>query len=402
MLLRGMAYLLKPKDTVELDNPASRIITPDYAVRADGNLASKVRQLHGNAAFVSNGTAYVFELDRVPIIGQKAYLLNGRAANNGSIDHVINRLSHSEIDVIGHAGNSVQMSRDFYKATGKYVKPAEIDAIRSGYNNAMQIAGPKRARAEYDNMKAAPANMFGEERAGYLTSSAYNILKGYNGDPERAIKAVNAQGKAAFTLIELLVVIAIISVLAGMLLPALNSARESSKRAKCSSNFKQIGTALTMYAGQWDEKLPLKDVNPDIGTSQIYGSTEGKFGLGRLVPAQIGDDLNVFFCPTANAYKPNHPTVGIQNWGTGNVASSTLYRMLDAGGTDSLARMAEAKKALALDNNAFLNLKRHNHNGEFANILYGDGHVTGVNDPEHKSYSLGVLDDIFTWADSPK
>src|SRR3989344_9682260 len=197
MLLRSMVYLLNPQ-AVDLDNPASRIITPDYAVTS-GNLASKVRALHGNAAFVSNGTAYVFELDRVPIIGQKAYLLNGRAANNGSIDHVINRLSHSEIDVIGNARNSAEMSRDFYKATGKYVKPAEIDAIRSGYHNAMQIAGPKRARAEYDNMKAAAAEIFGNERAGYLTSSAYNILKGYNGDSEKAIDAV--KGKAAFTLI---------------------------------------------------------------------------------------------------------------------------------------------------------------------------------------------------------
>ena len=399
MLLRGMAYLLKPKDTVELDNPASKIITPDYAVTS-GNLASKVRALHGNAAFVSNGTAYVFELDRVPIIGQKAYLLNGRAANNGSIDHVINRLSHSEIDVIGHAGNSVQMSRDFYKATGKYVKPAEIDAIRSGYHNAMQIAGPKRARAEYDNMKAAAAEIFGNERAGYLTSSAYNILKGYNGDSEKAIDAV--KGKAAFTLIELLVVVAIIAVLASMLLPALNAARESSKRAKCSSNFKQIGTALTMYAGQWDEKLPLRDLNSDIGTSKIHDTVEKKFGLGKLVPAQIGDDLNVFYCPTANVYKPNHPSVGIQNWGISNVQTPTLFRGLDAGGIDSLAKMAQAKKALVLDFNQLLNLKRHNHNGEFVNILYPDGHVKGFNDPEHKSYSLGVLDDIFAWADNPE
>ena len=100
--------------------------------------------------------------------------------------------------------------------------------------------------------------------------------------------------KKAFTLIELLVVIAIIALLATILFPVFERARENARRASCASNMKQLGLASVQYWQDNDEQLPYGVTSyPQLPLLNPYPYGEG--WANQIYP--YVKNLQIFICP---------------------------------------------------------------------------------------------------------
>jgi prepilin-type N-terminal cleavage/methylation domain-containing protein len=115
--------------------------------------------------------------------------------------------------------------------------------------------------------------------------------------------------RSAFTLIELLVVIAVISILIGLLMPAVQKVREAANRISCMNNLKQIGLALHMY----------HDVNLEFPPGYRYvdpsGSSRAQRHHNRPPPAAFG--------------KPNAPGWGWAAYLLPFIEQDNLYKQID-------------------------------------------------------------------------
>ena len=135
-------------------------------------------------------------------------------------------------------------------------------------------------------------------------------------DMRAGVGASGSRRRNGFTLIELLVVIAIIGILAAMLLPALNKARQTAKKASCLNNVKQITLACIMYASDNDECLPFGvTFSGDLtGSKTFITDAAADPYVQDIIASQIaniqGHITQVFKCPNAQII----PTAADPNW----------------------------------------------------------------------------------------
>ncbi len=120
--------------------------------------------------------------------------------------------------------------------------------------------------------------------------------------------------KSHFTLIELLIVIAIIAILASMLLPALNKARDNAKTAGCANNLKQLGTSVCFYLDDFRcfPDFYVKTPFPDQGVTGCWVRKLIDLGYSNAKPNSFGAKYpSEFFCP-AEMPGPTYTTMGYE------------------------------------------------------------------------------------------
>jgi prepilin-type N-terminal cleavage/methylation domain-containing protein len=120
------------------------------------------------------------------------------------------------------------------------------------------------------------------------------------------------KSRTGFTLVELLVVIAIIGILASMLMPAINSARESARSAQCGSNSRNIALAANSYSQQNKDQLPMigtgtgsgfVELLPYLEMSNLYDTMKNfqgeDDGSGGTTTYSAPKKLPIFVCPSS-------------------------------------------------------------------------------------------------------
>ena len=229
--------------------------------------------------------------------------------------------------------------------------------------------------------------------------------------------------RTRFTLIELLVVIAIIAILAAILLPALNSARERGRSASCISNLKQMGNGLMGYTNDFN-LFPISTLNTKLGGGnasswkyQIYIYAVGDPG-STLLDYGKAVSSGIFLCPSwstdtmskvafgtawqdyaamggygytyghhSHNYRPSGFTSGYIGY-TGNNQAFYTCRPTDLESPSETLIVGETGDQTATDrNHATLIYEGETPNGRHANytqmpVLWADAHVSMMTNEE--------------------
>ena len=199
-----------------------------------------------------------------------------------------------------------------------------------------------------------------------------------------------------FTLVELLIVIAIIAILAAMLLPALNQARDRARGISCISQLKQLNTGFMMYSQDYDGWI-------------YHYCGEGKNSYLPLIAPYLqnkGTDSSIFYCPSVRSLLGRHGTKVNYTYGVvyktphannGNTPAMPVFKRLEsrsannyptrslsivafggdsAPGPTNMASTGNSLRITAASNDAYAAL--HMRHGGRGNMMFLDGHVASV------------------------